>query len=132
MDRQIEFVESKVEVAAFYEVGRMLYDSSDFQRAAEVFRLVALLDPTNGDGWQALGACHEQQGELGVAAVVYETGFHLGGASVELALLAARAFARSNEADKAWELVEQVRGERLTTSERTRVEAVAAELGRVC
>ncbi|MCE7891556.1 MAG: hypothetical protein KJ015_32850 [Myxococcales bacterium] len=106
---------ASAEIDAYYAVGKLLYDNDDFCRAADVFRLVALLDPRRGDAWWALGACHEQEGELETAAAMYETGFHLGEQPIDIGLLAARALYRTGERARAQEIIELLKRERPAT-----------------
>lgn len=102
---------ASAEIDAYYAVGKLLYDNDDFRKAADVFRLVALLDPTRCDAWWALGACHEQEGDLETAAAMYETGFHLGEQPIEVGLLAARALHRTGERARAQEIIELLKWE---------------------
>lgn len=56
---------------AVYAVGRVLYERADHQRAADVFRLLALLAPMRSRSWASLAACHEALGEVERARVLY-------------------------------------------------------------
>jgi len=56
---------------AIYAVGRSLYDRADHQRAADVFRLLALLAPLRSRSWASLAACHEAFGDNDRARILY-------------------------------------------------------------
>lgn len=56
---------------AIYAVGRFLYEQSQHVRAAEVFRLLALLAPKRSRSWTALAACHEALGDVDRARTLY-------------------------------------------------------------
>lgn len=116
------------EFDAYYAIGKLLYDNDEFRKAADVFRLAALLEPTRGEVWWALGACHEQEGELGVAALLYETGYHLGEQSPELGLLATRAFFRAGERGKADEMIAELARARLDVESKERLKRIEWEM----
>lgn len=79
------------EFGALYSVGHDLYERDDYQRAAEVFRLLVAAEPLHVEGWQALGACHEQLDDLETACGLYEIGYRMGGNEPKLGFLCARA-----------------------------------------
>lgn len=56
---------------ALYAVGRTLYDNAEHHRAADVFRLLALLAPMRSRSWTSLAACHEAFGDTERARVLY-------------------------------------------------------------
>jgi len=56
---------------AVYAVGRMLYDRAEHHRAADVFRVLALLAPMRSRSWAALAACHEAFGDTERARILY-------------------------------------------------------------
>lgn len=95
--------------AALYDVASALYDRDDFRRAADLFRYVALTTPTFAHAWWGLGACHERLEDHGTAAILYETGYRLGGEDVpELALLCARARLADGDAEGASAVLEEL------------------------
>jgi uncharacterized protein HemY len=85
------------ELNALFVVGRELYERNDFTRAANTLRLLVLVEPLFVEGWQLLGACHEELSDFEVAARMYETGCRMGGNDPRLALLAARASVRDGD-----------------------------------
>jgi hypothetical protein len=106
------------QIEAMYLAGHALL-GRDPRRAADVFRLLALCEPLYADAWHALGSCHEELGELDVAATIYETGFLLGAKAPVLGLMAARAYWLAGEAEHTARLLE-------TLDELELPEAVAA------
>lgn len=114
---------------AFYAVGHQLYELGDFARAADLFRYVVFVESRRAAAWWALGACHEQIDDLEAAAAVYACGFAQVPDEPELALLAARAFARSGERESARELCARARDHELTADQRQRLDAVVALVG---
>ncbi len=56
---------------AIYAVGRFLYEQQQAARAAEVFRLLALVAPERCRSWTALAACHEALGDVDRARDLY-------------------------------------------------------------
>jgi hypothetical protein len=93
------------QIEALYRAGHSLL-GRDPRRAADVFRLLALCEPLYADAWHALGSCHEELGELDLAATLYETGFLLGGHAPVLGLLAARAYHLAGEAEQTARLLD--------------------------
>lgn len=56
---------------AIYAVGRFLYEQQQPGRAAEVFRLLALVAPERCRSWTALAACHEALSDVARARELY-------------------------------------------------------------
>jgi tetratricopeptide (TPR) repeat protein len=54
-----------------YAAGHVFYEQSDYARAADVFRLLALARPHTPRSWIALGATHEAAGDLEPAMALY-------------------------------------------------------------
>lgn len=83
---------------ALLTLARAQYDGGHFDRAADLCRFAALVDPLRHETWWMLGACLEQRDEIEAAAEVYAIGHDLCPDSVDLALLLARA--RLNAGDR--------------------------------
>jgi len=114
------------QIEALYLAGHSLL-GRDPRRAADGFRLLALCEPLYTDAWHALGSCHEELGELDVAATLYETGFLLGGKAPALGLLAARAHWLAGDPEQSTRLLD-ILGELELPSH---VEAGARALGAI-
>jgi Flp pilus assembly protein TadD len=82
---------SAEELKAMYLAGHTLYEAEQFERAAAIFRLLAMSEPLYTAAWQALGACHERLEDPVTAAKIYYTGFLLGGEAPEIGFACARA-----------------------------------------
>jgi Flp pilus assembly protein TadD len=96
------------EMNGLFVLGRELYEREDFLRAGDVLRLLVLVEPLHVEGWQVLGACHEQLEEFAVASQMYETGCRLGGNEPRLGLLAARAAIRDGDVGAAREWLAEI------------------------
>ena len=114
---------------ALYQIGWELYQRDDFTRAADVFRFLALLQPTRHEAWWALGACHEQLDDDAVAAVLYEIAFRAGEGPAELGLLCARARARAGDRSGAADLLASMRGATRDDAVLARIGALETEIG---
>ena len=55
------------EIASVYNQGADLLDRGDVAGATNLFRLLALVAPTDQGVWEALAKCHEAEGEHDVA-----------------------------------------------------------------
>lgn len=60
------------QVEAVYAIGHAYYAREDFQRAADVFRLMVLTRPQEARGWTALAACHDAVDDEEQAEALYE------------------------------------------------------------
>jgi tetratricopeptide (TPR) repeat protein len=60
------------QIEAVYAIGHAYYAREDFQRAADVFRLMVLTRPQEARGWTALAACHDAVDEEEQAEALYE------------------------------------------------------------
>ena len=96
------------ELQALYLAGHTLFDHGNFQQAADVFRFTVLMEPLFAEAWQGLGRCHDEVGDAEAAALVYETGFRLGGNDPTLGYLSARALMQNGEKSEARERLEEL------------------------
>lgn len=62
-----------------HAVGRMFFDRGDHQDAMHVFRLLALVAPSQPRSWTALGSCHEVLGDFERARALYMIALSLPG-----------------------------------------------------
>ena len=115
-------------LAALYAIGCELYDRDDWARAADVYRFVAVCEPTFSDAWWALGACHERLDDPETAAQIYDVGFRLGGRRPELAVLCAAASRAAGDDDGAAGALAQLEPGELSPELARRVAAIAHEL----
>ncbi|MCC6900357.1 MAG: tetratricopeptide repeat protein [Polyangiaceae bacterium] len=94
---------SSDELQALYLAGHTLFEQGSFRQAADVFRFAVLVEPLFAEAWQGLGRCHDEVGEPETAALIYETGFRLGGNDATLGYLSARALMQCGERVEARE-----------------------------
>jgi tetratricopeptide (TPR) repeat protein len=60
-----------IQAEALYAAGHAYYEQSDYARAADVFRLLALARPHSPRSWIALAATHEGVGDTERAMALY-------------------------------------------------------------
>ncbi len=85
------------ELHALYLVGHELFERGAFVKAANVFRLIVLVEPLHVESWQALGACHEELDDVTTAGALYRVGFIMGGHDAKLGFLQARSLWRGGD-----------------------------------
>jgi Flp pilus assembly protein TadD len=112
-DRPLGVTLDAEELDALYSVGHDLYERAEYPRAAEVFRLLVATEPLHVEGWQALGACHEQLDDLETASGLYEIGYRMGGNEPKLGFLCARAAWLDGDAARTRDMLEDLRGREL-------------------
>ncbi len=118
------------ELDALYSVGHDLYERSDYFRAAEVFRLLVAAEPLHVEGWQALGACHEQVDDLETACGLYEIGYRMGGNEPKLGFLCARASWLAGDTERTRDMLEDLQTRELDDTITMGVRALEQLLGR--
>jgi tetratricopeptide (TPR) repeat protein len=64
--------------AGWWSLGTILYDQSDYGKAAQAFRRVVALTPSNGTAWVMLGLCEFELGRDGASLRHIEKGKRLG------------------------------------------------------
>ena len=62
-------------IEAMYAIGHSLLEQQRAVDAANVFRVMLRLVPTDERGWLGLGACHEEVDDLQMASELYGTGW---------------------------------------------------------
>lgn len=129
LDRVLGAVDD-AELDRLFRAGTELCRAGERSRASDVFRFVALSDPTRGEAWSALASCHEASGDLEGAAQLYEMGWLLCPADTTLGLHAARAYALLGAADDAEALLDDVLEEPLDEVHARAASAVRALLQR--
>ena len=61
-------------IEALYATGHWLYSQRRYKDSSSVFRIMLICVPADDRGWLALGACHEELGEVEVALELYGAG----------------------------------------------------------
>jgi Flp pilus assembly protein TadD len=88
-------------VEALYATGHWLFSEQRAHDAANVFRALALVAPTDERSWLALGACHEALGQPDLALQMYGTGRVIARPSVRCSIAQARVYRAQGRDDEA-------------------------------
>lgn len=130
-DRPLGAALGAEELDALYSVGHDLYERADYPRAAEVFRLLIAAEPLHVEGWQALGACHEQLDDPETACGLYEIGYRMGENDPKLGFLCARASWLAGDAEGTRTMLEDLKDRELDATIAAGVDALQQLLEKV-
>lgn len=116
-------------VEALYATAHWLLGSSRFADAARVFRVMAYHCPEDERGWLGLGRCHEEIGQLAVAAEMYRIGESTCAHAVRCGVALARALRALGREEDASVALERASELAVETGDDALVAMVAAEGG---
>ncbi|MDH4470010.1 MAG: SycD/LcrH family type III secretion system chaperone [Verrucomicrobiae bacterium] len=98
---------SSRQLESLYALGFELYGAGEFEKAADLFRLLCLYDPEKSRNWIALGGANQQRGEYQLAIAAFVMASFQEPLSPEPRLYAAHSFIDLMDLSAALEATKQ-------------------------
>ena len=88
-------------LAAIYEIGRSLYDTHQYSKAEDIFKLLCLYDPWQKNHWFGLAASRQMMGLYEEAILAYHLAFAMDEKDPQISLHLAECYLRIGDKKSA-------------------------------